>query len=711
MPRLSRAFEAGRPAARARFLSRPLCRLSLILATLPAWAGEAATRALPAPALPWLNEPALAERLDPGLAGQLAQIYRELAQGPRTAQSGPLFSALAGLQCADAGGEAAQRRLLDVKGETLERDRGVNFEAGARYDPDTGDVDSGGHSAYAGLSWEVYRDGMWDARLESRRYRLQRALLDARQARAEAGANLGCRHSRLIAGFNTLKLGLLGERERLLGALLGVYRQAYFLGFVNLDEVIGLERDLERTRHFMAGYREFNRGLGDAADALAAAFQDEPPLLDVRIDALLAAIRTDPVYPAVASLEREIVEQRLDPRRDKRLRFYVHPRLKWDTDFNTGADLVAGVSFSMPLAEGRDVVRDAERVLPALRQAEAQAGDADETLRLYHEYKYRLDDAIKLHYQRALILERLRRAFAENDLPPAQRGGLAEMLQGVRDLLDTQLEMLDVKQNLHVRLLQLFARSGQGYRPEFVAEVGQTPLVTRGREGERALYVWSDAFNRFSNPVLLHLLKTKAFSGVVVSAGHKTRRDKLDEFLRLAGEAGVRVELMASDNDWARPEQADKAFAQAQALWARAPHLHLDVEPHALADFKERRAAYLGAFERLLRRLAQARQPGQTLSVALPTLLDEAEAKALAAHADRVYVMAYGSDKPETVLRRLQRFRTVPAERLVLALRPTDFAGELELEAFIQAVVRESPIRRFAVHDLAQFQTMIERSQ
>lgn len=663
--------------------------------------------ALPDPVQPWLNEPALAERLDPALAARLTRLYVDLTRAQEAPQAITLFSALTERPCVDSESTAAERRVLEVKERVLERDRGLRYEAGARFDPDTGDVDTGGHSMYAGLSWEIYRDGLWEARLDARRHRLERGLLEARGARDEVQANQGCRHSRLIAGFNTLKLALLRERERLLVDLLGVWRQAYFLGFVNLDEVIGLERDLERTRHFIVGLENFNRGLGTLDEALAAAFRAEPPLVDVRIEALLAAIRNDPTYQTIAALEREIIDQRWDPRRQKRLRFYVHPRLRWDADLDMGADVVAGVSFSMPLDEGLDQVRDAERALPMLRGAEAQTRDADETLRLYHEYKYRLDDAIELHYRRALILERLRRAFAENDLRPDGRAPLAAILQGLRDLLDTRLEMLDVKQNLYVRLLQMFSHSGQGYRPEFVAEVGGLALASREREGERTLYVWSEEFNRYSNPILLHLLKTKAFTGVVISAGRKTRLDKLDEFQRLAQQAAIRVELMASDNDWARPEQADKAFTQAQLLWERGRYLHLDVEPHALPDFRQRRALYLGALGRLLERLAEAKRPGQTLSVALPTLLEQDEVKNLAAHVERVYVMAYGSDDPQTVLRRLETFRDVPAERLVLALRPRDFPDELALERFIQAMVRASPIRRFAIHDLAQLQALL----
>lgn len=702
----ARGVNAG---AAARLLLALVLACLLMLGGGPAraQAGAAALQSLPPASQPWLDAPALAHKLDPDFARQLARVYGELSGFPVEHDAQRAFAALWGLRCQESDSLDLERRLLEAKRHSKVQDWGLNYEAGLRFDPDTGDPDTSGNSLYAGLSWDYYRDGMWGNRLQAEMLRLEGELLAARGARSAAQRNLACRHSRAIAAFNALKLKVLASRAAFLQELHGVYRQAYFSGLVNLDEVILIERDLERTRHFMAGLGAFNASLGGPAPLLAG----EPPLLDVRVEALLDAVRGDPSYQAIAGLERDIVDQRYDRRQDKRLRFYLHPRLKWDDNFDSAVDLVAGVTFSMPLSEDKREMRDVERALPALRQSQAQENDVDEMRRLYYEYKYRLDDAIKLHYQRALILERLRRAFIEQALPAGEGARLAELLQGLRDLVDTQFEVLDVKQNLYVRLLHLFSQGNPGYRPEFVSRVTEEAGMLRGRVGERALYIWAEDFNRHDNPFLIQLLKTKAIAVAVISAGHKTDAGKLAAFLGLAKGAGIRVELMVSDNEWVLPDKAAKVDAALARLFALGPNLHLDVEPHTFKDFRANRAAYLERFQRLLERVARHRGAGRSVSLALPTLVTKDEVRALSAHVDRVYVMAYGSRDPDVLLRRLEPFRQIPPERLVLALRPGDFPDELALEDCIAELARRGGIKQFALHDLAQFQSLIERSQ
>lgn len=678
-----------------------------------AWAeAPAIPRTLPSTARPWLNESTLLGRAGPEITSKLTLVFAGLAEFPSDDNIERLFGAIWNIRCEGSDPLAAEQRLIEARWRSKAQDHGVNFDAGLRIDPNTGNPDSGGHNAYAGLSWDYYRDGLWSNRLQAESLRLEGELRAARLAQTESRRHLDCRHTRFIAAFNGLKLKVLADREAYLRQLHGLYRQAYFQGLINLDEVILIERDLERTRHLVAGFRSYNARLEELGDK-PIELLGEPPLLDVQIEALLAAVKDDPSYQKIAGLERGIVDNNYDPRHDRRLRFYVHPRLKWDDSFNTGADLVAGITFSMPLTEDKREMRDIDRSVSALRQDEARQHLSNEILRLYYEYKYRLDDAIKLHYQRNLVLERLRRDFAGMEIASVTPGGgsLPRVLQGMRDLVDTQFEILDVKQNLYLRLLQILSNSNQGYRRAFLVPVEESVMHLRGRLGSRALYIWSQGFNEFDNALLVHVLKTKAIKTVVVSAGQKTDLAKLRRFMELARAADIRVELMVSDNTWVSSGKTAKVDTAVARLFTLGAHLHLDVEPHTLKDFKENRGAYLGRLAKLLQSIGGMKRPGQSVSISLPTLLTQAEVDAIAAHADQIYAMAYGTGDPDALLRRLEPFRNVPRDRLVVALRPADFAGELALEDFIGAVMRRSDVKRFAFHDLTQFQSMIEQSQ
>jgi hypothetical protein len=689
----------------ARMLRAGLC-VAVVATGGAAWAADVE------PSLyPWLDEPALLQRLDPQLGARLVDIYREISHPP-TGGGAQLLEALLKLQCEPSDVVDAELALLDARRRAKERDYGVNFDAGTRIDPDTGDADSGGHHVYAGLSWSYLGGGLWGNRLDAEELGLEGELEELRREQTEGRRLLDCRAGRLIAAFNDLKIGLLGRRERYLRLLHEVYRNAYLQGLIHADEVILIERDRDRTRQFEAGFRSYNETLARTGGMMPR-LDGEPPFVDLDIRRLIAAVESDPAWSRMAAIEKDLVDNHYDRRREMDMRYYVHPRLKWDDKFATATDLVAGMTFRMPLAERRSEPRDIEASLSDLRQIQARRQLADTLLRMYYEYQYRLDDAIRLDYQRRLVLERLRRAFAALAVPAptVDARTLPALLQGVRDLIDTQFELLDNGENLYARLLRIFAESNQPFQADLLLPVRQAAAVEGLRPGSRAMYIWSRSFNEIDNALLIQILRTKSVTTAVVSAGRKTDAVKLEQFLALAAGAGLRVELMVSDNGWVRPRQAAEVDATVARLLALAPHLHLDVEPHTFDDFRADRTTYMQGLAALVERVAAAKKPGQSVSVALPTLLTREEVDAVAAHADVIYAMAYGIDQPDKLLRRLESFAGVPRERLVVALRPQDFASELALEDFIRALGEQGGLTGFAFHDFEQFRSVIETSQ
>ena len=65
--------------------------------------------------------------------------------------------------------------------------------------------------------------------------------------------------------------------------------------------------------------------------------------------------------------------------------------------------------------------------------------------------------------------------------------------------------------------------------------------------------------------------------------------------------------------------------------------------------------------------------------------------------------MAYGKLNQEKLKAKMAPFANISRDKLVLALRPSDFSSELKQENFIDSTYDQTGLDAFAVHDLAKF--------
>ena len=123
------------------------------------------------------------------------------------------------------------------------------------------------------------------------------------------------------------------------------------------------------------------------------------------------------------------------------------------------------------------------------------------------------------------------------------------------------------------------------FDPSAVTPIDLPDAGYRGRTGKRALYVWSDAFNRYSNRYLIELARAKGFDRVLLSAGRVLDAGKADRFRAEAAVSGLDIDLTLSTNAWLDPEARDGIDARISSLDLTDAGLHLDIEPQMRDDF------------------------------------------------------------------------------------------------------------------------------
>jgi hypothetical protein len=199
-------------------------------------------------------------------------------------------------------------------------------------------------------------------------------------------------------------------------------------------------------------------------------------------------------------------------------------------------------------------------------------------------------------------------------------------------------------------------------------------------------------------------MRAKGITSVILSGSDRVELLKISSFLETSQEKGIPVQMLLGDNSWLEKSKQTALMVWLEQLLERTGHLHIDVEPHTLADFKLRRRAYLDAYHQLIGSIHQHIGNQGQLSVSVPLHWDSQDYKKLNETVDHIYLMAYEMARIEPLERRLAKVLPhLSPEKVVVALRPEDFQHKVELESVIEQLITKLGVTRFALHDLDSY--------
>lgn len=611
------------------------------------------------------------------------------------------------MECSDVNLPYLESKILAAQSSAAEGDLGLRFDSGYRMRDTIDTNDSQRQHAYAGLSWDLLKDGLHANQSASRRLDCQRQISELRAEQDRHRDLFTCRDTYLLQRFNVWKHAIQKRRAEVLQNYFELTRRDYFLGYQSADKLFKIELEMRKT---LEGIEKFEFQGAEVIDQDQFDDQTLPPFVELNLAELNKTIDEDPAYSKIAELSETILTEKYDPLHDKRLRLYAESDVMKDTELGSGG-FMGGVTFSTP------IFRTTPDILPLeLQRARAAIAKEKETLRteltrLHNSYGEKLVDAIKMVYRQRIVGERLRQALLRlepKNRRPEQAPDLVkdqmQVIELLQELLDVRFELIAVQEGLYRHLLHTFTVAQTGWRQEFTQLAALDFDLKRGRTGQRAIYIWSEAFGQTDNTFLVQALEAKAVTTIVLSAAKSViQGQKFADFLKLTTLHQIKIELILSDNSWIEPEKWPKAEERIKELLAVSHTLHLDIEPHTLPDYKAKKETYNKAFLELIGKIRALTGDKTGLAISLPTLYDQEFVNAIGAQVDRIYVMAYGKAAQQSMDKKLRPFANIPSDKLVLALRPDDFSSELELERFIDQTSQGLGIRAFAFHDLPQF--------
>ncbi|MBI5055131.1 MAG: hypothetical protein HZB61_00745 [Nitrospirae bacterium] len=600
--------------------------------------------------------------------------------------------------------EAAFRKELISDSE---KDTGLHLEGGYNFNSRAEAEINRKQHLYLGVYWDVLRDGYYAGKRRASSHENELRILELRQQEIRRREDLPCYVNAIISEFSSAKLKMLHDKHQFLQDVLPELKRLYYLGYLPFEEISDLKSETVQTENRISQYYYFSRlaspaGISPASSDIA---HKSFPVFDVDLDGLLRETDANDTTDRTIGFKKEILDNKYSRWNDVRLKLFARANTYEDSSkFDEGASL--GFYFSVPLNVFREkAVTSAELERDAAMLRREQSGNIEDIVETWYELKYKIDDVIKMYGKKLHVTEKLRRETVRQDFDPDN----FDMLLAVslmKDLMDIDFEMLDAKEKAYLRTARLYALSKAENFTQYVNEVelNERNFEFR-RPGERALYIWSDAFNREDNRFIIEFAVTKTISTIILSFSEKTDLSKLSVFLGEAKKRNISVELMVSSNNWIFPERAAEAETKLKDILNYGPSVsavHIDIEPHTLEGWKTNRDEYMGLYIGMLERMKEIVAGKIKMSVSIPVFYDAKYLPRIFHAADRVYVMAYEIKDIDKLKNGLQEAMEVDKGKIVLALRPKDFTNELEMEEFIEKVMGTTGLGSFAFHDFGQ---------
>ena len=160
--------------------------------------------------------------------------------------------------------------------------------------------------------------------------------------------------------------------------------------------------------------------------------------------------------------------------------------------------------------------------------------------------------------------------------------------------------------------------------------------------------------------------------------------------------------MFANDNYILDPNYSNKLYA---SLSLKQPSeisvVHLDIEPHTLPDYAERKAEYLIRLVDIYKEVKNVcNKNGWRLNVSVPLSYPIATYEEIYETVDGVYLMAYEHVDANYLYRKIQPIRDLGQNKTKICLRTADFESISDLREFAKVVKVKLGVNSLVLHDL-----------
>lgn len=567
----------------------------------------------------------------------------------------------------------------------------------------------------AGLDWNLLKNGLGENSINTQRAAIQKSINTLHEKYNTKTKELSFRTAEIIYRFNAEKIRLLKKRKEILDSKTELIMQLYNLNELSNLEYIHLKQSLVDVSSTIDIYDSYNEIFKHEfkPDSL------EPitlPLIDFAFDAFLKN------YSALGQQEDSLIKLNL---RDLDLQRSAvnNISLKATGRYNyydvlyspaAGNFFSAGLSLSIPLSSPvSKPLASAKAELIKHKLSSNNTEELAEMMNYFYEFRYKLKQYLDLHeksieWSELLRIERVRMQYHDAEFNPVKS------LKLLDELLDQRIELIDIKQQLYLKLIQISKYNASANIGDYISQVqlDSVELAAVSFSYEKTVYAWGTLFENTNATFVSEYLLKNSVSNIIVSVNADAPEAGLNA-LETFSNAGIKTEMLISNNDLINKNDADiqRYFNKIIIASKKQAYntIHIDIEPHTFADWKEKKSEYKKKYIHMLqviKKICNSRNIYLAVSVSLN--YDAAFIRDINDLSNKMYVMAYETKNQETVIRKLKENFSSASVKLIIALRVNDFNSTNELDSYIKTVSEKTGIHRFAIHDLTRLMKLQE---
>ena len=587
------------------------------------------------------------------------------------------------------------RKTHDADYQYKNDDYGVSFESGAKFTE--GDAKQNNRAIYGGLSWDILGDGYAENKIDADILELNHKLSEFTYGNFTE-AKFESIQAFIISSFNNKKLEYYRRKTYFNTLYKDLIRKKYFFNMASKMDIEASSLTIERDLYLQEEYLDFDKRTG--CQGLNS--YHTWPYFKIDIAALKKNLYTQILGAESTKLVNRIVDEKYDWKKDARLKLYSRGEKN-----DGGSGVSVGLNFKLPLTNDSTEVLRYEKLHINSDRLEVVNALSILLDRQYYEFKQKVAQAIKLNYTYKKIIRKLelhRSRFLNND-----KSRKLEFLKDIEEAYDVKLEILENKQQIYQKGFKVLFLSRQEAVDKFSKlQFQEEKLINSNiRTAPRSVYLWASTFNKIDNDNIVNLMKVKEIEEAVVSISKNVDVKKLVDFIPLATLKGIRTTLVYGNNAVIYEKNYDDLSRVIDKAKSLGLNLQLDVEPHAVESLKSDRDRYYEMYIKMLKFANKTADGKVKLDIAIPLHYSQKLVKDCSEYVDRIYLMAYKHSDPNYVVRKIKKFESLK-DKLVIAVSPTDFKNEWEMENFIESIQEKSNINNFSIHDLRRYKELLK---
>lgn len=550
--------------------------------------------------------------------------------------------------------------------------------------------------AIAGLDWDVLNNGFYENRIKNKVLKLQYASLAKKQQADNLNFFQNKQTVQIISYFNSKKIEILDARKQLNNKQTPIIEKLWAIKHITKDNYL---KAIQNTTDINAQYNLYQTY--NQVNLVKNTFEFELPILDININQLLQKVN-GVTFDSTLIDATQIAKYQSSYLKDISLKAYT--RYNYYDVYNAGQPnrsyISVGMNLSLPLAFNQKDKKEfylTQYELVNLKETTDSIDAQAFILNKYYEYQYKLKQFKNLYHKRLVFEELLRTERVKAQLSDFEFNPNTALFI-LDDYWSNAIELIDLKQDLYKLLLDFKTKVPSANITDYTMPLNLSNLnIASSNPPFKAVYVWSDAFKNNSQTVINEYCKVNEFNSILISYNStKIYVQQISEFI--SKNYTTPIHIMIGSNKLLNT--GITGFLDTLKLnlnLAQIKGIHLDIEPHTFADFKDNKDLY---FKKYITVLKQAKQFADNnkleLSVSIPLNYPDEVLNEINSVCNQVYLMAYENVDSDFISRKTIEEKAIFKNKCVLALRTKDFDNRTSMdEAF-----KKLGFEKNAYHDL-----------